>query len=174
MDLAMASDGNCEGSMGVQGTGTFELRVVDGDGFFKADEAFWASQAGAQADQIIQVVGDRWVAASGPAAEMLSVCDRDEFLSDLDGAEVENPGEVIGTEEVDGEESVVLTFSSDDGNDGTAYVQAAEPHLIVKMEVDGEGAMTFSDFDEPVQPDRPTGDEVVDFGQLGCRPARAG
>lgn len=168
LDLALAESGDCEGSMSVKGVGSFELLVADGKSFFKADEEFWTSQGGAQGAQIAEMVGDKWVVASGGMQDMASVCDFEEFVGEFD--EEGDSGDlqkVTGTSEIDGEEVVEVSFKSDDDNDGTASVRASDPHYVVKMEVDSEGEMTFSEFDEPVEPEAPSGDEVVDLSQLG-------
>src|SRR5919106_2386500 len=69
VDLAMSASGNCEGQMSLEGQGSFELIVTDGDGFIKPDEEFWRTQGGPQADALIETVGDKWVAVTGEMAE---------------------------------------------------------------------------------------------------------
>lgn len=168
LDLALAESGDCEGSMSIKDVGSFELLVADGESFFKADEEFWTSQGGAQGAQIAEMVGDKWVVASGGMQEMASVCDFEEFVGEFDDeGDSGDLQEVTGTSEIDGEDVVEVSFKSDDGNDGTASVLSSDPHYVVKMEVDKEGEMTFSEFDEPVEPEAPSGDEVVDLSQLG-------
>src|SRR5918996_764749 len=64
--------------------------------------------------------------------------------------------EVTGTDEVDGEETVTVSFESDEGNAGVAHVLASDPHYVVKMEVEEQGDLAFSEFDEPVEPEAPS------------------
>ncbi len=122
MDLSIAESGDCEGSMSVEGTGSFELIVTGGDGYIKPDEEFWRSQAGAQAETIIEQVGDKWVAATGPMEGATEACNWDELTSDFDDPEESEIEKVTGTDEVDGEETVTVEFTSDDGNKGVAHV----------------------------------------------------
>lgn len=164
VDLAMAESGNCEGTMSFEGQGSLDLIVTGGDGYFKPDEQFWRSQAGSQADTIIGMVGDKWVAVSGEMAPATAACDWDEFTGDFDDAKDNEIKEVTGTDDVDGEETVTVSFDSDKGNAGVAHVLSSDPHYVVKMEVEKEGDLTFSEFDEPVEPEAPT--DVIGLADL--------
>jgi hypothetical protein len=167
VDLATAESGNCEGTMSVEGQGSFKVRVTGGDGFFKPDEQFWRTQAGPRADAIIDMVGDKWVAATGQMSPATAACDWDEFTSNFD--QEEDLTDVTGTDEVDGEKTVTVTFKSDEDNPGVANVMAGDPHYIAKMEVEEEGHLTFSEFNQPVEPDAPTA--VIDLADLSHRQA---
>src|SRR5262245_54935158 len=164
VDLAMAESGNCEGSMSVEGQGSFELIVTDGAGFIKPDEQFWQTQGGPQAAAIIEQVGDKWVAVTGDMAQAAAVCDWNQFTSDFDGEENNDITEVTGTDEVDGAETVTVSFENDDGNPGVAHVLTDEPHYVVRIEVEEQGDLTFSEFDEPVEPEAPT--DTIDLAEL--------
>lgn len=167
LDLAMARTGDCEGTMSVKGVGAFELLVTDGTSYFKADEEFWTNQGGPQGSQIAQMVGDKWVSAEGGMEQVSGVCDFEEFVSEFEKDDDEGDlKEVTGTSEIDGEDVVEVSFESEDGNDGTTSIRASDPHYVVRMEVAEEGEMTFSEFDEPVEPEAPASDEVVDLSKL--------
>lgn len=163
VDLAMAENGNCEGKMSVEGEGSFKLVVADGDNYIKPDEQFWRTQGGPHADTIIKMVGDKWVAAGGEMSQAGGACDWEELTSGLD-AKDNHITKVTGTDEVDGEETVTVAFKSDKGNAGVAHVLASDPHYVVKVEVEKEGDVTFSEFDEPVEPEAPTA--VIDLSDL--------
>jgi hypothetical protein len=164
VDLAMSESGNCEGTMSFEGQGSLDLIVTDGSGFFKPDEQFWRSQAGAQADAVIGQVGDKWVAVTGQMAPATAACDWNQFTGGFDDPKDNKIKEVTGTDEVDGEDTVTVTFESDDGNPGVANVLASDPHYIVKMQVEKQGELTFSEFGDPVEPEAPT--DVIDLQQL--------
>ena len=166
VDLTMAESGNCEGTMSVEGQGSFELIVTDGDGFIKPDEEFWRTQGGPQAETLIQMVGDKWVAVTGDMAQAAAVCDWNEFTGDFDDEQENNNDitEVTGTDEINGEETVTVSFESDEGNSGVANVLADDPHYVVRMEVDEQGDLTFSEFGEPVEPEAPT--DTIDLAEL--------
>lgn len=164
VDLAMAENGNCEGTMSVEGQGSFELIVTDGDGFIKPDEEFWQAQGGPEADTLIEMVGDKWVAVTGEMAQAAAACDWEQFTSDFDDQEDNDITEVTGTDEVNGEETVTVSFESDEGNPGVAHVLAGDPHYVVRIEVDEQGDLAFSEFDEPVEPEAPT--DTIDLADL--------
>lgn len=164
VDLTMAKSGNCEGSMSVDGQGSFQLIVTDGDGYFKPDAQFWRTQGGPKADAIINVVGDKWVAVTSEMSQATAACDWDKFTSSFSDPKDNEIKEVTGTSEVDGEDTVTVSFESDQGNAGVANVLSSDPHYVAKMEVEKEGELTFSKFDEPVEPEAPT--DVINLQDL--------
>lgn len=168
LDLSLNTDGECEGSITLQG-GTAELRSTGSESWMKPDQTFWETFAGPSASQIVEIVGDRWVVIPEGTQDFASFCDLDELLEDLNSDE-DDPGEVEGTEELDGEDVVVINTETDEGDPLTVYVRTDEPHYLLKMEVsEGEepGQFTFADFDEELDVQAPPEDEVVDLNQLG-------
>jgi hypothetical protein len=161
MDLSLDTDGNCEGTVGIE-DGSAEVRSVGGESWFKADEAFWQSQAGDQADQIIGIVGDKWVV--DPNDQFSTFCDLDGLLKDIGDPEGVEDAKTDGTEDVDGDEAVKVV-GDDEGSETTAFIAVDEPHYILKVEVTGddEGEATFSDFDEDVEVEAPGDDEVIEL-----------
>lgn len=77
LDVALDTDGNCEGSVSVGG-GTAEVIRQGEQSWFRADEAFWRAQAGEAADQVLQLVGDKWVVDDQD--QFSSFCDLDELI----------------------------------------------------------------------------------------------
>ncbi len=161
LDLTLDTDGNCTGEVGVGG-GKAEVLSVDGDSWFKADETFYREQAGEQADQVLEVVGDNWVA--DPNGQFSSFCDLDELLKEIGDPENVEDAEKDGTEDVDGDEAVKIV-GTEEGSDTTAFVATDEPHYILKVAVTGddEGEATFSEFDEEVDAEAPAEDEIVEL-----------
>ena len=161
LDLSLDTDGNCTGEVGVGG-GKAQVVSVDGDSWFKADEAFYQENAGDQADAVLELVGDKWVA--DPQGQFASFCDLDELLKQIGDTGNLKDVKTDGTEDVDGDEAVKIV-GSEDGNDTTAFVATDEPHYILKIEVSGddEGVATLSDFDEAVEPEKPADDEIVEL-----------
>ena len=165
MDLSIADNGNCEGTMAVAGSGSFQLIVSGDQAFIKADEDFWRASAGSAADQIITAVGDSWVTATGSMSSVGDACDWEQFTSSWDDEGGDGGvGEVQGTEDVDGQETVKVAYTSDDGTEGTAWVLTDEPHYFVKVDAGEDGTIELSEFNEPVEPEIPT--DVVDLSSL--------
>ncbi len=167
MDVTVSRGGDCEGSMQIQHVGSMEIIGVEGVSYFKADEAFWKSQGGEQATVILGLIGDKWTTDSSDPEGFAELCDLDELLSELNSDDVSaDDSEVTGTEEVSGKEAVTISFTSDDGNKGTAYVSAEDPHYFLRFDVPEEGAMLFSRFDEPLEVQKPAASEIFDLAKL--------
>jgi hypothetical protein len=165
IDLAVDKDGNCEGSFSLDEMGSFEIVSSGGKAFFKPDAKFWTIQGGEQGAAMAEMIGDKWVAVSEEMGDITEVCDLEEFTS---GFEDDMSGKLkVGeSKTVDGEETVAVTFTSEDDNKGTAHVLATEPHYVVDFDVKNEGTATFSDFNEPVKPKLPAAADTIDLSEL--------
>lgn len=168
VDVTTSQAGDCTGNMSMPGSGSFELLVADGQSYFKADETFWESTAGEGAGQIMQMVGDKWVTDSTDPEGFGELCDLDQLLDEMfsDDDEDEDEMKVEGTDEVDGIETLKLSFTSDDGNEGEVHVALEEPHYLIEMGAEDEGSLTFSEFNTPLEVSKPASGEVVDFGTM--------
>jgi hypothetical protein len=163
IDIQLSNDGNCTGSLSFDQSGTIEILGVDGDRWFKGDEAFWSNTGIPDTSAVL----DKWVVdAEGDFGEFCSV---DEFVGGLFEDESDEEYTVTGTESVDGDDAVVI--EQDDAEDGvsTGYVLVDDPHYMVKIEKEGDegGSVTFTDFNEEFEVTAPSADEVVDLSQLG-------
>jgi len=168
IDMAISTSGDCEGSISVQG-GEVQILSLDGASWMKPDAAFWEATAGESAPMVQEMVDDKWVVLPEDEGGFTELCDLDELLSSL-GADDETEGEVDGTEDVDGQETVKVLSETDEGDPLTIWVTVDDPHLIVKMEVtEGEepGTITFTEFDEEPDVEAPAEDDVVDLDQMG-------
>lgn len=162
IDFQLATDGNCTGTLDI-GTGVIEVLGVGGDRWFKADEAFWSTTGIPDTTAVV----DKWVIDS--EGEFAEFCDVEDFVDGLIDDESEETYEVKGTEDVDGEEVVVIEQTDDEEGVSSGYIRTDEPHYMVKIEKEGDegGAVTFSEFDEEFDVTAPSDDEVVDLNQLG-------
>lgn len=165
LDVQVNTDGECEGSIGTEDQGSFELIHLDGVSYFKPDEEFWRAQAGDAADQLMSMAGDKWVTNSEDTEGFGELCDLDNFVDAL-GDEAED-SKVEGTEEIDGTDTVKMTFTSEEGNDGLAYVAGDDPHRIVRFDVETEGQVDFTDFDAELSAEKPAADDIFDLASLG-------
>ena len=80
--LQVGTDGNCTGSLGVD-DGTAEIIGVDGTTWLKPNEAFWRTSAGDSADQIISLVGDKWVVLPADEGSFDEFCNVDQLIDNL-------------------------------------------------------------------------------------------
>lgn len=170
LDLQLNSEGDCTGSIGVDG-GKAELLGVGGQTWMRPDEAFWSAFAGDSADQLVSLVGDKWVVVPSDSESFNEFCDLDGLLEQmLDGKDESDSTYTTGdTSEIDGDEVVAVDNKDDEGT-STGYVLVDSPHYLVKVEkTEGadSGSVSFSDFDADVDVEAPADDEAIDLDSLG-------
>ncbi|WP_182525322.1 hypothetical protein [Nocardioides dongkuii] len=170
LDLAMNTEGTCEGSVSIDGA-NLELLGVDGTTWFKPDEAFWRQQAGEQAEMVMKTVGDRWVVVPAGEGGFSELCDLDSLLDQMlsDSDEDEDSYEKGDVEDVDGTEAIAITNVDAEDGDSIGYVAVEGEHYLLKMEqkdTDEPGSITFSDFDAELAVEPPADDEVFDLEQM--------
>lgn len=169
IDIQTNSDGKCVGSISVDG-GTAEILGVDGTTWFRPDQAFWEATAGEAAEQVMTLVGDKWVVVPAGEDGFSEFCDLDDLLdqllenSDDDDKATFTKGD---TQDVDGDETIAV--EREDAEDGvsTGYVLVSDPHYIVMIEkTEGEdtGTVAFSEFDEEFEAEAPAKEDVADLG----------
>lgn len=170
LDIQSSSEGNCTGSIGVDG-GTAELLGVDGVTWMKPDEAFWGQFAGGNVDEVLGLVGGKWVEIPAEGDSFDQFCDVDALLEEMleDDEDDESKYSTQGTEELDGDDVVLVDNEDPEDGTSTGYVLVDEPHYLVKIEKtegDDTGSVTFSEFNEEFDVEAPAADEIVDLGAL--------
>lgn len=167
LNMSMSESGDCTGELSFGGAGAEILQTADG-AWFKPNADLLQQQFGDQAADVSEFIGDKWVADTDGAV-VAGNCDLEDFLENVTSDEEKDSNTDVGdTEELDGEEVVKITFTNDEG-DGTAYIRTSEPHYIAKFEIEeGEspGSVTFSKFDEDVDAETPSDDDVVDLNDF--------
>lgn len=169
LDIQTNNDGDCSGEIEVGG-GKAELVGAGGKVWFKPDAAFWKASAGESAEQIIAIVGDKWVVVPSDGGGFDEFCDIDDLLDELisdddDDAAKYKKGK---TEEIDGEDAIAVEHTDDEGT-STGYVRVDSPHYLVKIEKtkgDDTGSVTFSEFDEKFTAEAPAEADVIDLDSL--------
>jgi hypothetical protein len=169
LDLQSSSDGDCTGSIGI-GEGSADLLGVGGSMWMRPDESFWRTFGGDSADQMLAIVGDKWVVVPDDEESFHGFCDVDDLLDQL--LKDEGDGSTYsknGTDTVDGDDVVKIDNEDPDDGTSTGYVLVEDPHYLVQVEkTDGDdtGSVTFSAFDEEFEVSEPAEDEVVDLDSL--------
>lgn len=166
VDLALADDGGCTGTLGVDG-GTAEVRTAEGGAWFRPDATIWDAIADGAGERIAEAVGERWVVLEDD--DLRALCDFRSIMDSLisrpeDGRRYRSDG----TEEVDGARTLRIR-SEGVGGTSYGYVREDAPHYLVRTERRGGEApatMTFSDFDVVPDVTAPDPDEVVDPSEL--------
>jgi hypothetical protein len=169
IDLQMDGDGNCTGSLGTS-QGRVQLLGADGRTWMKPDAAFWRGMAGAQADRVMQLVGDKWVVVPSTEQSFSQFCDADQLIKELVSDEGSDTTYTkTGSSTVDGRDVVEVASKDTGGQSSTGYVLVDDPHYLVKVEQVGgkePGSVTFSDFDADVRTEAPAEADTVDLSKL--------
>ncbi|WP_217242397.1 hypothetical protein [Streptomyces sp. AC555_RSS877] len=172
IDMALDKKGECAGTMSVGGQGEAELIKTGDTVYMKYDEAFLRAQSEgesqADTEAAVELLAGKWTRMSAKgqdAQDIASFCDLATVLGDAeDGRSDATRGK---TTTVDGAPAIVLREK--DGKDRyTLYVATeGEPYLLRVDNTSGKdaGTLTFTDFDEPVPAQRPSGD-IVDLDAL--------
>ena len=170
VDVGLSTAGDCEGNLTLGEEAGFEILSVEGQTWIKPSAAFWEQVAGPAASEVAEKAGDKWVSfPADQASQFASICDLDGLLDELDSSDSNEKMEVEGTEEIDGEEAVVVNTTSKDGETVNGWVATSDPHYILQLEVsegDEPGTLTFSDFDVDLALEPPAEDEIVDLASL--------
>src|SRR5690349_2904588 len=162
MDLALDSTGNCEGTVGLGG-GTAEVIAADGQQYLRGDEGFWKSTVGEKdAGAVMSLLGDKWAKVPAGTEGVSSFCELDKFLSGFDEDEIKGSKISKGQlTEIDGVAVLELTSVERDGTYKLWVATEGEPYIVrVKGDSAEKGTLTFSEFNEPVDPDVPDADEI--------------
>lgn len=163
IDLTLGEAG-CEGTITAQGA-EVEVLGVDGEGWFRASDAFWEQQAGEAAAQILPLISGKWILDSEGQFE--DFCSIETFFEGDDGESDERENLEKGdVEDIDGTEAIALTYV-EDGEDVTAWVAVDEPNYLLRVTNDQAGELNLSEFDEDVTFEAPAASEVVDLNDLG-------
>ncbi|MBB0245088.1 hypothetical protein FNQ90_13475 [Streptomyces alkaliphilus] len=167
-DVAMSTDGDCRGSMSMEGA-EVEFMVVGGTSYMRGDESFW-SQQGMDGESMRELVGDRWIVAPEGQGGFAETCQLDSFLEDLNSdSDEDRDWERVDGETIDGTETVGITRTEDDGSTVTVYVADDDDAHILRMVNDSEtdgGTVEFSEFDEDIDVEAPADEDTVDFAEL--------
>ena len=164
-DVRMSTDGNCSGTVTL-GEASAELLRVDGEGWYKPNRELLEQILPGRSAAATEFVGDSWVVDSEDV-QTGSNCDLEAFVDSLSDDEEEADTEVVGVEELDGQDVVKLAYTNPQG-DGTAYVLVEGEHYLVKIELSGDmpAVVEFSEFDEEVDTEAPAEDETVDLAEF--------
>jgi len=146
------------------GKGKVELLTVGGGRYFKANEAFWAQNAGGaqRAKVMVTLVGDRWVKA--PASDKNFAGMFDLFkVSDI----LEPDGKVTkgATKEVGGVPAIALTSHGKSG--GSLYIATTGQPLPLEIDGADKSILKFNDYGATFADiKKPVANQVLDFAAI--------
>ncbi|MGW4022478.1 hypothetical protein [Streptomyces sp. NPDC005009] len=172
VDLALNKQGECAGTMGLDGQGEAELIKTGDTVYMKYDEKFLRAQSkdepAEDVDAAVALLAGKWMkmSAEGPdAGDLTGFCDLDEVLGGVEDGDAEATRGKTTT--IDG--TPAITLEAQDGDDRfTLYVATeGEPYLLRldSTSPTDPGSLSFGDYDEPVPVEKPVGD-VLDIDSL--------
>lgn len=159
LDLAVEKGGKAVGSVSMSGA-TLQIISTGTKVYAQGDKAFWDTQAGEGAAELI---GDKWVVATAGTelAQFESFTNFDTFVSQLlTPSGTVTKGE---TSTVDGTPAIGLK----DGDKGTLWIATTGDPLPLWIDGGAEGSLKFSDWGETVTITEPDAADVLDPSQLG-------
>lgn len=158
MDIRMTADGDAVAKLDVGGLGAMELRTIGGDAWLSGDPSFWKA-TGAPAN----LFDNKWIKTTTKSKDFqdfLELTSKKQWAKEL----LEPGGElkVVAGKEIDGIPTVGLEEVS--GEDpGILFVAASGPAYPLAIEPkSGEGSLRFTDWDEPVDVEKPPAKDVVE------------
>lgn len=167
IDISLADDGTCVGSVEQFGGSAKVIETADGS-YVKGDDAYWRGQATtdeqkANVEKSLKIWDGRWVFAPRDLGYLLPQCDFANFVPVLTSgdrklAEVGQERTIHGVDAV----SVVATQN---GVTSTLWISTEAPHRVVELTEAGADAATYSvsNYDEPLDIKTPDPDEVFDL-----------
>lgn len=160
-DLSYVGDA-AEGYVSIEGAKLRLLRI-DGETYFKADDAFWRAQGGDEyANLVAEAIGDRWISIRGEEDfKFLEALARRSFIT----VELFQPTDALRKGEakiIDGVNCLSLVDS-----EGTIFVTAddALPVQVNSNEGKEEAVVKFT-YEDASSPRAPVASEIIDASKL--------
>ncbi|MEV8094022.1 hypothetical protein [Kitasatospora sp. NPDC085879] len=166
-DLSADTAGNCAGTMGLSGQGTFRLVKLGTQLWVKPDEVFWRAHGGAAAEQL---VGEKYLKTTTDNtdfSEIGTVCDLDALGSTL--AEQTPAALAVGKPvTVDGTPAVTVTGTAEGGTSTLTVATRGRPYPLRMERTGGEesGRVELKEFGAPVPTETPSPAETIDLDRL--------
>jgi outer membrane lipoprotein-sorting protein len=159
IDMKVEKGGKAVGTIVMAGA-TLDIISTGTKVYVKGDKAFWDSQAGEGAYELI---GDKWVASTSDK-DLESFKDFTDFTTAV--SQMLTPSGTLSKTEpstVDGQAVIGLQ----DGEKGTLWVATTGDPLPLKIDGGSEGGVTFSDWGATVTITEPAAADVLDPSQIG-------
>ncbi|MEW1910492.1 hypothetical protein AB0442_18910 [Kitasatospora sp. NPDC085895] len=166
-DLSADTAGNCAGTMGLSGQGTFRLVKLGTQLWVKPDEVFWRTHGGAATEDL---VGDKYLKTTTDNtdfSEIGTVCDLDALGSAL--VEQAPGGLAVGKPvTVDGTPAVPVTGTADGATSTLTVATRGRPYPLRMERTGGEetGRVELKEFGTPVPTETPAPSDTIDLDRL--------
>ncbi|WP_030272431.1 hypothetical protein [Streptomyces sp. NRRL B-24484] len=166
-DLSADTAGNCAGTMGLSGQGTFRLVKLGTQLWVKPDEVFWRTHGGAATEDL---VGDKYLKTTTDNtdfSEIGTVCDLDALGSAL--VEQTPGGLAVGKPvTVDGTPAVPVSGTAAGATSTLTVATRGRPYPLRMERTGGEetGRVELKEFGTPVPTETPAPSDTIDLDRL--------
>ncbi|MBO1418373.1 hypothetical protein [Streptomyces sp. FH025] len=169
INLAMDTKGQCQGTMGLPGMGSYEL-ISDGKQYFiKPDAQFWKTFGGPKGDAVAELFKGRYLTGfqnDPKMKDLAELCDLSVASKQMldDGRAGAPTKGSAGT--VNGVKTFSLKMKDAKGQQSFLHVATeGKPYPVRVEQTTGKdaGKIDFLDFDKPLTITMPSPDNVVDY-----------
>jgi hypothetical protein len=164
VESSFDKDGHCKGSIAI-GKGKGHFLRTDDTSFMRGDEEYWRATEGEYAEDVIALVGPKWVLVPVSMDRLAELCDVEHFLQDVEDVDEDlaTKGE---TSELDGREALEIKVK-EHGVTRHIWVAVEGEHHVLKIQYDNDLAagLKFSNYEVPVDVEAPAEGEYVDFSE---------
>jgi hypothetical protein len=168
LDMNISGDGSCQGTVGGDALGEFEILSTEEVTYLKADAEVLGQLTGLGDAELFKEIGDKWFEVPGGNGSFSQLCDLDELLADFDEDSINPDAKKGETSEIDGVEVIEIKDPGKDGETGAVFVATEGEHYVVRISgPDDEGSVTLSEFNEGVNVEKPSDDEIFDLSSVG-------
>ncbi|MFF4342106.1 hypothetical protein ACFY00_19530 [Kitasatospora sp. NPDC001540] len=162
LDLRLDTAGNCTGTLGQSGVGSFQVVKAGPDLWVKPDQEFWRTHGG---EALSRLVGDRYLKTGSDNPDFAEIGELCDLTGLADQLGTGRTGLAKGAPTtVEGRPALTLTADSGTGT-GTLYVATTGSPVPLKLEK-STGTVEFSDFGTPVPSATPGPEQSLDLDQL--------
>jgi len=166
VDLEYKKASGCQGTVSVNGKGSYELIRVGTTAWVKPDDAFWRANAGAQAQQVIAVVGGKYLkgdTSNATVASLAKLCDLNALTEPL-----LQPTNIVkgGVTTLGGQRVLPIKDMTKGGELFVTDTSTPHPVEVSNKSAGATGMVTFR-VGNPVTLTPPPANQVIDGAQFG-------
>jgi hypothetical protein len=166
LDMTLAHDRGCTGTMTLPGKGSFLLLEIGKQLWIKPDDKFWKSYGGSSNSAVLSILSGKYLktTSGGSFASLGALCDPRQLAGAFRG----RPSGLTkgATTTISGQKALKL---KDTAESSSMYVSVTARPRILRLVGGGSnaGELTFTSYDSPVQLTAPPAKKTLDGSKYG-------